>query len=128
FMELDGFQFQRTKNTLDRYGIPYTKEQEKRARVYHDVTNKMKNERSDYVSFYVEDVKNTGIVKLNESFLLTTEQALSVARQIKELPKKQKTQNIVYEHKLPSSLVDAFEQYEALKTCLENQVSCLIGG
>lgn len=128
FMELDGFQFQRTKNTLDIYGIPYTKEQEKRARVYHDVTNKMKNERSDYVSFYVEDVKNTGVVKLNESFLLTTEQALSVARQIKELPKKQKTQNIVYEQKLPNSLVDAFEQYEALKTCLENQVSCLIGG
>ena len=128
FMELDGFQFQRTKNTLDRYEIPYTPEQEKRARVYHDVTDKMKKERSDYVSFYVDDVKNTGIVKLSDSFLLTTEKSLSVARQLKQLPKNQKTENIIYEHKIPSSLLDAKEQYEALKTCLENQVSCLIGG
>lgn len=128
FMELDSFQFKKTKKTLDAYEIPYTPEQENRARVYYDVTQKMVSYRSDYVSMFVEDVKNTGVIKLNDSFLLTTEKTLSVARKLNDLPKYKKTQNILYEHKLPSSLIDATEQLEALKTCLDNQISCLIGG
>lgn len=128
FMELDGFQFQRSKNALDKYGVPYTPEQEKRARVYHDVTERMQKERSDYVSFYVEDTRHTGIVQLNEAYLLTTEKTLEVARNIKQLPKNKRTDNMVYEHKLPKTLVESKEQLKALETCLEYQISCLIGG
>lgn len=128
FMELDGFQFQRSKNALDKYDIPYTPVQENRARVYHDVTERMQRERSDYVSFYVENTHKTGIVQLNESYLLTTEKTLQVARHLKELPKNQRTENVVYEHKLPSTLISSREQLNALQTCLEYQVSCLIGG
>lgn len=127
-MELDGFQFQRTKNTLDKYDIPYTKEQENRARVYHDVTKQMLKERSDYVQFHVADTKNTGIVKLNDSFLLTTEKTLSVARRLNNLSKNQVTDNILYENKIPDSLKESKEQLSALRTTLEAKVSCLIGG
>jgi len=127
-MELDGFQFKSAKNALDRYNIPYTSEQEKRARVYHDVTERMNKERTDTIQMYVEDVEGTGIVKLNEQYLLTTEKTLGLARIISNLPKRQKTTNTIYENKLPISLKSENEQHEALQMCLTNQISCLIGG
>lgn len=127
-MELDGYQFKNSKNTLDRYNIPYKAEQERQARVYNDVTTKMQKERSDTVSMYVENLHNTGIVKLNEQYLLTTEKTLSLAKLIDRLPKKQRTTNVIYENKLPKTLIDSREQMEALELCLTHQVSCLIGG
>ena len=38
FMALEGFAFKRTLNTLNRYGIPYTPEQEHRAKIFFEVT------------------------------------------------------------------------------------------
>lgn len=128
FMELDGFQFQRTLNTLDRYGIPYTPEQKRRAMVYHDVTNRMQQQRTDTISMYVENLDNTGIVKLDESFTLTTEKTIQLARYINELPISQQTQNILYKSKLKEEIASEPEQYTAIKTILSTKVSCLIGG
>ena len=41
FMELDGYAFLSTLNALERYDIPYTPEQERKARVYYEVTKDM---------------------------------------------------------------------------------------
>lgn len=129
FMELDGFQFKRTKNTLDKYRIPYTPEQERRARIYHDVVNKMQAERSDFVSMYVDDLRKTGIVILDfDSYILTTEKTIDLSRRIKRLPKHEKTNNVLYKHKLPKAILQTDEQLRAIETVLKHQISCLIGG
>lgn len=128
FMELDGFQFKRTLNTLDRYGIPYTPEQKRKAMVYHDVTNLMQKQRSDTVSMYVENLAKTGIVKLDDAYTLTTEKTIQLAHYMQNLPVYQKTQNIFYESKLPDEIISEPEQYNAIKTILSTKISCLIGG
>lgn len=128
FMELENFGYKRTLNTLLKYNIPYTSEQERRARVYYDVTEKMKRERSDYVSMYVENIKDTGIVKLDDSYTLTTEKTLKLARIIKQLPNNKQTDVVLYENKLDPIIQRTKEQYDAIATILKNQVSCLIGG
>ena len=127
-MALDGFAFKRAKNTLDKYAIPYTEEQERRARVYFDVTEKMKKERSDYVSLFVENFERTGVVKVGEPFILTTSKTIELARFIKELPRIKSVDNMIYENELDPLVMKTKEQLEAIKTCVLNQVSCLIGG
>lgn len=127
-MNLDGFAFKRTKQTIQKYGIPYEPEQERRAKVYADVTDKMMKERSDYVSLHVEDLKNTGIELIREPYVLTTKKTIEVAEFIERLPRNVKTHHVIYENKIPSSLLSSKEQYEALTTCVGQQVSCLIGG
>ena len=128
FMALDGYAFKKTKNDLIRYGIPFTQEQERRAKVYADVTERMIQQRSDYVSFFVEDLENTGITLYKDPYVLTTKKTLSVAKQLNALPQKQFVYNAVYENELESQLKSSKEQFEALKKCLMNRVSCLIGG
>ena len=131
FMELDGFQYKRTKGTLDRYGIPYTEKQERRARIYFEVTEKMNKQRSDVISQFItdEDLEGTGIVKLHDDgFQLTTQETIWLARRIKSLPINKRTKNIIYKDKLSSQLLNSKEQMKALTNSLENQISILIGG
>jgi len=128
FMALDGYAFKKTKNELNKYGITYTPEQERRARVYADVTDKMMRERSDYVSLYVEDLTNTGIVLLKDPHVLTTQKTLDVMDFIDQLPTQKTVFNTLYENQLNSYIANSKEQLEALKKSLKNKVSCLIGG
>lgn len=129
FMELDRYGFKNTLNTLNRYQIPFTPEQERRARIYYEVTEQMAKERSDSVHRYVEgDLSTTGIVKLTDSYLLTTESTIRVAKFLKHLPKHKVTSNVIYEHKLSKEIMASKEQYQALETSLSNHVSCIIGG
>lgn len=130
FMELDRFAFKNTKNALDRYGIPYTREQERRARIFFDVTNRMKNDRSDFVSMYVEDedLNNTGVILYKEPYMLTTQDTLYVKEAIEQLPANKQTDNILYGHIVPKEIKGTKEQMDALAGCLENHVACLIGG
>lgn len=128
FMELERYAFANAKRALKKYDIPYTEKQERAAKVFSDVTTQMERERSDYVSMYVEDLTNTGIVKCGEPFVLTTEDTLYVSRQISKLPSQKQVLNVVYDKDIPDSLKASREQYSALRTCLTNQISCLIGG
>lgn len=128
FMALENFAFKATLNALNKYEIPYTPEQERRARVYEDVTQKMQNQRSDYVSLYVDDLEGTGVVLYKEPYVLTTQNTLEVAQMINNLPKNKRIYNTVYEQKIHPLLLNSKEQMEALTTCLKHQVSCLIGG
>lgn len=128
FMELERYAFANAKRALKKYDIPYTEKQERAAKVFSDVTTQMERERSDYISMYVEDLTNTGIVKCGEPFVLTTEDTLYVSRQISKLPRQKQVLNVVYDKDIPDSLKASREQYSALRTCLTNQISCLIGG
>ncbi|MDN6291753.1 MAG: AAA family ATPase, partial [Tetragenococcus halophilus] len=128
FMELDQFAFKKTLNTLKRYGIPYTPEQEYRARIYYDVTEQMAKERSDSIHRYVDgDLKGTRVVKLTGSYLLTTQTTVDAAKFIKRLPKNKKTGNVLYENKINDLLSDSKEQMNALTQSVDNQISCVIG-
>lgn len=128
FMALDGFAFKKTKNTLDRYNIHYTADQERRARVYQDVTDRMQKERSDYVSMYIDNFDRTGVTLFKEPYVLTTIETVEVHKAIERLPVHQLSDCVVYEHKISPMLKRSPEQYNALKLCLSNKVSCLVGG
>jgi len=128
FMELERYAFANAKRALIKYDIPYTEKQERAAKVFSEVTTQMEKERSDYVSLYVEDLTNTGIVKYSEPFVLTTKDTLYVADEIRKLPRQKTIFNVLHGNDIPDSLKASREQYNALKTCLTNQISCLIGG
>lgn len=131
FMELDGFAYKRALENIHRYDVPYTAEEERKARIYHDITNKMQACRSDYVSEYMDnldDLNDTGIVLYKEPYVLTTEETLYVVDELNKLPKRKKTTNIVYDNVVPPLLKQSDEQYNALKKCLDHHISCLIGG
>ena len=128
FMELEGFAFKRTLNTLNRYGIPYTPEQEYQAKIYYEVTEQMAKERSDSIHRFIEgDISNTGIVKLTDDYLFTTEDTVAVAQFIRRLPKQKQTGNMLYENKISDLLRGSREQMNALITSLQYHVSCVIG-
>ena len=128
FMELERFGFKKTLNTLKRYDIPYTPEQEYRAKIYYEVTEQMAKERSDSVYRYIEgDISKTGIVKLTDNFLLTTKATINVAKFINGLPVQKKTSNILYKNKINDLLLESKEQMRALENSLQNQISCVIG-
>ena len=128
FMELDNYGFKNTLRALKRYDIPYTAEQERKARVYYEVTQDMERNRSDVSIGYQGDVTGTGIVKVDEPHIYTTETTIKAKRFIESLPRNKKTFNYIYEDKVPKLLKDSAEQYEALKNSVTNHVSCLIGG
>ena len=128
FMELDGYAFKNTLNALNRYDIPYTPEQERRARVYHEVVEDMVRNRSDVSYGYQEDVTNTGIVKYADPHIYTTEATLKARKFINSLPRNKKTFNYFYEDDTPISLLSSSEQVKALTNSIDNHVSCLIGG
>lgn len=128
FMELDGFAYKKAKNTLDRYKIPYTREQERKAKVYFDVVNEMKRQRSDYVSMFMDNVEGTGVVLWKDPYCFTTQKTLDNYRFIKSLPTKQYTQNVLYDHLLDERIKRSKEQHKAVELCLNYKISCLIGG
>ena len=128
FMELDNYGFLSAINALERYDIPYTPEQERKARVYYEVTKDMERTRSDVSFNYQENIEGTGIVKVDDPHIYTTETTIKSKRFIETLPRNKKTFNHIYEDKVPKALLDSAEQYEALKNSVENHVSCLIGG
>jgi len=129
FMELERYAFRNTLNTLNRYGIPYTPEQEYRAKIYYEVTNQMAQERSDSIHRYIDgDLQKTGIVKLTDNFLLTTKATVAVAKFIKSLPKNKQTKNILYTNNINDQLSESKEQMRALELSIQTHVSCIIGG
>ena len=128
FMELDSYGFKSTLNALERYDIPYTAEQERKARVYYEVTQDMEKNRSDVSIGYQGNVTGTGIVKVDEPHIYTTETTIKAKRFIESLPRNKKTFNRIHVDKVPKPLLDSAEQFEALKNSVENHVSCLIGG
>lgn len=128
FMDLDGYAFKASKRDILKYKIPYTPEQERRAKIYFEVTEQMKRERSDYVSLHVDELKNTGVVLIEAPYKLTTQKTIEVAEKIEKLPKKAPIFNVIYEDKIPAMLKNSKEQMQALETCLMNKISCLIGG
>lgn len=128
FMALEGFAFKRTLNTLDRYGIPYTPEQEYQAKIYYEVTEQMAKERSDSIHRFIEgDISKTGIVKLSDDYLFTTKETVNVANFIERLPKQKLTDNVLYKNKISELLLESKEQMDALETSIKYQISCLIG-
>src|SRR5699024_7395512 len=128
FMELDNYVFLSAINALERYDIPYTPEQELKARVYYEVTKDMERTRSDVSFNYQENVEGTGIVKVDEPHIYTTETTIKSKHFIETLPRNKKTFNHIYEHKIQKTLLETAEQLKALKNSVENHVSCLIGG
>ena len=129
-MELEGFAYKRALENIHRYEIPYTPEQERKARIFHDVTTKMQKYRSDYIKEYIDtdDLKDTGIVLTKEPYYLTTQSTIYVAKKLKDIPKNLLTTNTFYRNKLPQTIKPETEQYEAIKHCLNEKISCLIGG
>lgn len=127
FMALDRYAFRNTKNALDKYKIPYTKEQEHRAKVFTDVTERMQQEKSDVVIMpEITDIEETGVVRVNEG--LTTKDTIESHKRMNRLPRNKQTDNILYESKLPKTLRDSKEQMAAIKNSLTNHISVLIGG
>ena len=128
FMALEGFAFKRTLNTLNRYGIPYTPEQEHRAKIFFEVTQQMEKERSDSVHCFIEGgIEGTQVAQLSDEYLFTTKDTIRVAKFIKRLPKQKQTDNILYRSKVNELLLESKEQMNALETSLKYQVSCVIG-
>ena len=128
FMQLDSYGFKNTLRALIRYDIPYTAEQERKARVYYEVTQDMERNRSDVSIGYQGDIAGTGIVKVDDPHIYTTETTIKSKRFIETLPRNKKTFNHIHVDKVPKPLLDSAEQFEALKNSVENHVSCLIGG
>ena len=128
FMALEGFAFKRTLNTLNRYGIPYTPEQEHRAKIFFEVTQQMEKERSDSVHRFIEGgIEGTQVAQLSDEYLFTTKDTIRVAKFIERLPKQKQTDNIIYRGKINELLLESKEQMNALETSLKYQVSCVIG-
>lgn len=127
-MELDRVAFKRAKDIILRHDIPYTSKQEEQARIYHEVTERMLAERSDIVAMYQENLQGTGVVVHKLPYYLTTKETIDLHDIINRMPKSQKTNNILYEHKLSQQLLSSTEQTQAVKNCLSNKISLLIGG
>jgi len=127
-MELDRVAFKRAKEIILRHDIPYTPKQEEQARIYHEVTERMKQGRSDTVPMFLENLEGTGVVIYKEPYFLTTTETIELHEKINKMPKSQKTHNVVYEHRLSKQLSSSKEQYRAVQNCLSNQTSVLIGG
>lgn len=128
FMELDSYGFKNALNALDRYDIPYTPEQERRARVFYEVVEDMKRNRSDVSVGYQSDITRTGVVKFAEPHIYTTQDTISASNFIHALPRNKQTYNFIYEDKTPNGLLNSSEQFKALKNSVDNHISCLIGG
>lgn len=129
-MELDNHNFKNAKKALDRYNIPYTIEQERRARIFHDTVTRMVEERSDYVRipYSEKDVENTGVVILDGNNLATTKQTQAVNQFIRSLPYSKTLQNRFYDDLVSPLIKQSREQLDALKTSVMSQISCVIGG
>lgn len=128
FMALEGFAFKRTLNTLNRYGIPYTPEQEHRAKIFFEVTQQMEKERSDSIHRFIEGgIEGTQVAQLSEEYLFTTKDTIRVAKFIERLPKQKQTDNVLYKNKVNDLLLESKEQMNALETSLKYHVSCVIG-
>lgn len=129
-MELDNHNFKNAKKALDRYEIPYTIEQERRARIFHDTVTRMVEERSDYVRipYSEKDVENTGVVILDGNNLATTKQTQAVNQFIRSLPYSKTLQNRFYDDLVSPLIKQSREQLDALKTSTMSQISCVIGG
>lgn len=127
-MELDRVAFKRAKQIIKTHDIPYTPKQEEQARIYHEVTERMQNDRSDIVPMYQENLQGTGVVVYEEPYFLTTIETIELHEIINKMPKSKKTHNVVYEHVLSRQLLSSKEQFKALQNSLSNQTSVLIGG
>ena len=128
FMELDRYGFKSALNSLNRYNIPYTPEQERRARVFYEVTEDMKRNRSDVSMFYQSDITNTGVIKYADPHIYTTQDTVIASDFINSLPRNKQTYNFIYKDQVPAGLMNSSEQIKALENSVGNHISCLIGG
>ena len=128
FMALSKYGFTNTLNALNKYEIPYTPDQERQARVYHEVVKDMNKTWSDVSVGYQSDIANTKIVKVADPHIYTTQATIQVKDFIETLPRNKKTYNFINEDKTPAGLLSSAEQFKALKNSIENHISCLIGG
>ena len=128
FMELEGIAFLGARQRILKYEIPYTERQERQARIYYDVTNRMMDARSDTIAEHFEDLSGTRIVVYKEPFMLTTRETIDLHAILGALSPTKRAQNVVYDHLLAKELKASREQFSALKKCLSHQVSVLIGG
>lgn len=128
FMDLERYGFKTAKKALDKYGIPYTTDQERRARIFYDVTEKMQEQFSDSVYWAEDDLEGTGVVSWGSPYNLTTRQTVEVNDWIKKLPPTKTVFNIIHKEHIPKTLRDSKEQMDALETCLKYKYTCLIGG
>lgn len=130
FMKLERYGYKNTKLALDRYNIPYTKQQERSAKLFYEVTELMNRLKRDIVpTVYFENIPSlddTDIIEQDDG--LTTKDTVSLHRIINRLPIEKETDNIVYESKLPNTVLNQQDQMDAIKNSLKYQVSCLIGG
>jgi ATP-dependent exoDNAse (exonuclease V) alpha subunit len=90
----------------------------------------MQKYRSDYVAEFIDqkDLDGTGIELFKEPFYLTTEDTLYVSDKLRTMRNDRLTFNFINDNELPYFLLKSEEQYNALKNCLSNHISCLIGG
>lgn len=128
FMELERFGFKRAKQAIERYDIPYTPEQERKAKIFTEITDQMQLERSDVVSNYLSDWEGTGIVRVGDGYNFTTVDTLSAESIIQSLNPYQLTDNLIDTESIPPLIKKSSEQMNALKLCLRHKVTCLIGG
>lgn len=128
FMKLERYGYLNTKKALDRYDIPYTAEQDRKARVLFDVETSMQKHRADVVGMWMEDdeIEDTGVIRYADG--LTTEKTLKVKEFLETLPANKKTSNIFYTNKLDKRVAKSKDQTNAVKNSLDYHISVLIGG
>lgn len=128
FMALSKYGFVSTLNALHKYDIPYTPDQERQARVQHEVVEDMNNNWSDVSVGYQADITNTQVVKVGEPHIYTTKDTVKAKDFIELLPRNKKTYIFVHADKAPTGLLNSSEQLKALNNSINNHISCLIGG
>lgn len=130
FMALERHNYKATLNALNRYHVPYTSEQERKARIKHEVIEEMCKERSDTVFLYIDqhDLEGTGIINIGKqgTYELTTAETILVSNFINKLNTNHLTSNVFYKEKVKQQLSKA--QEKVVKGCLTHKYSCLIGG
>lgn len=129
FMGLKRHGYKQAKRQLLRYGIPYTPDQERRARVDYEVVQAMQKEKADAVDlpYTDEEIKDTEILRLSSGHL-TTKKTLEAHEFIDELyyDHDRLTQAYPLEDKLPRTISE--EQKKAVINSLRNFTSLIIGG
>lgn len=130
FMALERHNYKATLSALNRYNIPYTPEQERKARIKHEVIEEMCKERSDTVHLYIDqnELDGTDIINVDENggYELTTVETVRVSNFINKLNTNHRTSHVFYKEKVKQQLSEAQEKVVA--GCLSHKYSCLIGG
>lgn len=127
FMKLQGYGFKRTEAAIRKYDIYVTEEDRQEAKFELEVIEKIVQRRSDVVKEFFGDRASPNVVQLSENEY-TTKDTVDVKNFMDKLPESKETNNYFYEDRVSSLIKNSEEQMNAVKVCLKNKVSCLIGG